>query len=113
MEKIALVKCVMSAAKAVGIAQMANVNFRKEEINLLEKLRAELHEFIAKYGFGDARTIRKSEELDIEVNKEMRNAILDIKAAECNFNEVDVRFIDVAIYNYNSAKSKLEALIRR
>ena len=30
MEKIDLVKCVMTAAKAVGIAQMVSVDFRKE-----------------------------------------------------------------------------------
>ena len=79
---------------------------------MLEKLRAELHEFISNYGFEDARTIRKSEELDIEVNKEMRNAILDLKAAECNFNEADTKFIDVAIHNYNAARSKVEVLLR-
>lgn len=38
---------------------------------MLEKLRKELHDFIESYGFLDYRTIAKSQELDLEVNKDM------------------------------------------
>lgn len=46
---------------------------------MLEKLRKELHEYIELYGRGDIRTIKKSEELDLEVNKEMYRKIGALK----------------------------------
>lgn len=83
---------------------------------MLEKLRKELHEYINSFGLNDPRTVKKSQELDIEIVKsmggEISTAILDVKAAEQNFNLVNPEFIDVAIYNYNSAKSRLSALLK-
>lgn len=38
---------------------------------MIEKLREELHRFINKYGTLDARTIKKSQQLDRALNKAM------------------------------------------
>lgn len=38
---------------------------------MLEKVREELILYIEKYGLGDIRTVRKSQELDLLIVKEM------------------------------------------
>lgn len=48
---------------------------------MLEKLRDELHRCIRLYGELDPRTISKSQELDIEVNKEMYKRLAALKSA--------------------------------
>lgn len=48
---------------------------------MLEKLREELYKFMEVYGNNDIRTIRKSEELDLEVNKEMYRKTGALKSA--------------------------------
>lgn len=42
---------------------------------MLDKLREELYKLINKYGTSDARVVRKSQELDILVNKDMKQFI--------------------------------------
>lgn len=48
---------------------------------MIEKLREELYKFMEVFGTNDIRTIRKSEELDLEVNKEMHRKIGELKSA--------------------------------
>ncbi|ERI92137.1 hypothetical protein HMPREF1982_02678 [Clostridiales bacterium oral taxon 876 str. F0540] len=38
---------------------------------MVDKLKIELYEYIQLYGLVDERTVVKSQELDLEINKEM------------------------------------------
>lgn len=52
-------------------------NIPKEARKILEKLRQELEACIDEYGTLDARTVAKSQELDVEVAKAMRKGRLN------------------------------------
>lgn len=57
-------------------------------MDMLEKLRGEMHQYIEKYGLLDTRTITKSQELDLEVNKNMQSRTIPLKTVTKNALQV-------------------------